>query len=112
MSRTGGVALVGRNRTHLWLGAVLFFVVGDVVTTSVGLGLGPIVELGPLVAPLIEQYGLAAMIAIKTALLGACYCLYCCVPRPHDVGVPLGLAVLGVLVTGWNLALLTLVLLL
>lgn len=111
MSRTGGaVAFVGRNRTPLWLGAILFFVVGDIVTTTVGLGLEPIVELGPLVAPLIEQYGLAAMVVLKTALFGACYCLYRCVPRPHDVGVPLGLALLGVLVTGWNLALLTLVL--
>lgn len=106
----GGLAIARRNTAYLWLGAVLFFVVGDVVTTSVGLGLDPIVELGPVVGPLIARYGLAVMIALKVGVVGLCYGLYCCVPRPHDVGVPLGLALLGLVVTGWNLALLAIVL--
>lgn len=111
MYRTGGVLdAVEGNRAKLWLGALVFFVVGDVVTTGVGLSLGPIVEIGPVVGPLLRTYGLGVMLALKAAVLAGCYCLYRCVPRPHDVGVPLGLALLGVLVTGWNLTLMAIVL--
>lgn len=99
-------------RSRLWIGAVLFFAVGDVATTVVGLGFGPFVEAGPVVGPLIDRYGYAAMVALKVAMLGGCYVLYRLVPRPHSAGVPLGLATLGVLVTGWNLALMAVVLVL
>lgn len=112
MSRTSDtLATVRQNRPYLWLGAVLFFVGGDIATTSVGLSLGPIVELGPVVKPLISRHGLVAMVALKGAVVGACYCLYCCVPNRHNTGIPLGLAAVGVLVTGWNLALIATVVL-
>jgi len=99
-------------RTHLWVGAVLFFVLGDVVTTSVGLRMERIVEVGPLVGTLIERYGVAAMVALKAGVCGGCYALYRVAPRPQTVGIPLGLATLGALVTGWNLAVLAVALVL
>lgn len=108
-SDTSPVEVLTRTRTHLWASAMLFFVVGDVVTTSVGLGLDQIVELGPLVGLILARYGIAAMVVVKVAVVGACYLAYCRVPDPHDTGIPLGLAVLGVLVTAWNLALLSMV---
>ncbi|MFB6080117.1 MAG: hypothetical protein ABEJ81_03870 [Haloferacaceae archaeon] len=103
------VRTIHRSRTRLWLVAVLFFAVGDVATTSVGLGSGRIAEAGPVAAPLIGRYGIAALVALKVGTFGCCYLLYRVVPRPHDAGVPLGLATIGVVVTGWNLAVMAVV---
>jgi len=96
--------LLWRRRSSLWTLAVAFFAVGDVTTTSVGLGLGRVVEVGPLAAPVVARHGVVAMAALKLVALGCCYLLYRLAPRPHGVGVPLGLATLGALVTGWNVA--------
>ena len=94
-------------RAHLWVGAVLFFAVGDVVTTGVGFAVDRVVEIGPVVGPLIERGGIAAMVALKAGVCVGCYAVYRFGPRPQTVGIPLGLATLGVLVTGWNLVVLT-----
>lgn len=89
-----------------WVAAILLFGVGDVVTTSVGLGIGGLSEIGPFTAPLLQQYGLGAMVGLKLAAFGGFYLLWRTVPRPHCAGVPLGLALLGASVTAWNLLLL------
>lgn len=91
------------SRPGLWLMACVFFVVGDVVTTSIGVGMGGVVESNPLVAPLLQQYGFGALGAVKLGMLGGCYLVWRQLSRPHCVGIPLGLAVVGVSVTVWNL---------
>ena len=98
------VALIHGARRELWLLALGFFVVGDLVTTVVGLQGGGVAEVGPVVGPLIETHGLAVMLPLKLLALGVCYLVWRATPDPQSVGVPLGLAVLGILVTGWNLA--------
>lgn len=87
---------------ELWIITALFFVAGDVLTTVVGLLQGGVAEVGPLVAPLMAEYGLAIMVPMKLLALVVCVGLWRLAPDPHSVGVPLGLAVFGVLVTGWN----------
>jgi hypothetical protein len=91
----------------LWLIAVLFFGVGDVVTTGIGLDLTGVSEIGPL-RSVILRHGVFAIVGLKLVTFAACYVLWRVVPRPHAVGVPLGLALLGVPVTGWNVAVLVL----
>lgn len=59
-------------------------------------------EGGPLVAPLISQHGLVVVLPMKLLALLVCLALWRATPKPYSVGVPLGLAVFGVLVTGWN----------
>jgi Zn-dependent protease len=98
-----GVDTLHERRLWLWSAAFLLFVVGDVVTTVVGLRSGYAAEVGPLVAPLVRRYGHVAMVGLKLLTLGLCGGLYRAAPVPHRVGVPLGLAVLGGLVSGWNL---------
>lgn len=100
------VVALWRSRVHLWLVAVAFFAVGDVATTAVGLASGRVAEAGPVVGALVDRHGVAALVALKAGTLGGCYLLYRTVPRPHGVGVPLAMATLGVVVTGWNLAVL------
>ncbi|MDR5672513.1 hypothetical protein RH858_05030 [Halalkaliarchaeum sp. AArc-GB] len=90
----------------LWLVAVAFFGIGDLVTTAIGLQLQYVVEVGPVVGEVIKIYGATAMVWLKVLVFVLCYGLWRIVPEPHRVGVPLGLAVLGVLVTLWNLVVL------
>lgn len=87
---------------RLWALTLVFFVVGDLLTTWIGLSGGGVAEVGPLVGPLLDQYGLLAMLPLKAVAVGACYLLWRVTPDPYSVGVPLGLGVFGVLVTGWN----------
>ncbi len=85
-----------------WLGAVAFFVVGDLVTTFVGLQLQTVVEAGPVTAWLISGYGLGLILPVKLGVVAGLYGLYRVVPHPHSIGVPLGLCALGFVVTVWN----------
>jgi len=100
---TAGIGRLGGPPAVLWLGSVLFFGVGDVVTTSVGLRMDRVVEAGPVVAPLIEAHGTAAMILLKLGVFGVCCLAYRRVPVPSRLGIPLGLAAWGALVSAWNL---------
>ena len=94
------------SERFLWLVAVAFFGIGDLVTTAIGLQLQYVVEVGPVVGDVIRIYGATAMVWLKVLVFALCYVLWRVVPAPHRVGVPLGLAVLGVLVTLWNLVVL------
>lgn len=88
-------------RWWTWAVAVLLFGVGDVVTTHVGLGVGGVTEASPL-APVVWAHGLTGMVGVKLAVFVGCYLLWRRVPWPYDMGAPIGLAVLGGFVTGWN----------
>lgn len=100
--------LLDDARRTLWVLTLLFFCVGDVTTTRVGLSIQGVVEAGPLVAPVVRTYGLAGMVGVKAATVGLFYGAARLLPDPHAVGVPLGLALVGVLVTGWNLVVIVL----
>jgi uncharacterized membrane protein len=102
------VSVPRRGAVGLWAVALLCFGAGDVMTTTVGLRMSGVVELHPLAAHLFRDSGLGAMIALKTAVFGGCYLCWKRVPEPHSVGVPLGLAILGVAVVAWNVRVLVL----
>jgi hypothetical protein len=93
---------------RLWGIALLCFGAGDVVTTTVGLRLAGVVELQPLAARLFRYSTLWGMVILKTAVFSGCYALWRRAPEPYCVGVPLGLATLGVVVVAWNVHILVL----
>lgn len=99
------------SQASLWHVAVLFYGVGDVLTTSIGLQLVNVVEAGPFTSQIIQQYGLLAMVSVKLASFAALYAVWRIAPRPHRTGVPLGLSLTGVFVTVWNCLILLLVVL-
>lgn len=101
-SGADAVELVQSVSVELWIVTAVFFVAGDLLTTLAGLLRGGVAEVGPLVAPLMAEYGLVVMVPMKLLALLVCVLLWRLTPEPHAVGVPLGLAVFGVLVTGWN----------
>jgi len=86
----------------LWTLAVAFFIIGDLLTTSVGLSLGQVTEAGPIVEPIVYRYGLPGMVALKLAVVGFAYLAWRLVPDPERVGIPIGLLFVGALVTVWN----------
>ena len=95
-------SILHAHSTAFWKLTILFFVVGDLATTAIGLSGGGVAEVGPLVGPILDRHGLLAMVPLKLLAVGVCYALWRLAPRPHAVGVPLGLACFGVLVTSWN----------
>ena len=92
---------------YLWATVVAFFVVGDLVTTVVGLTMTGLTEGGPLAAVVHARYGVIALVLLKPVAVAAFYLLWRAVPSPHDVGVPLALATVGILATAWNSLLLS-----
>lgn len=90
----------------LWGLAVAGFVVGDVATTLAGLSTAGVVETGPVVGPLLCRYGVAVIPLLKAVTVAAGYAAWRRLPSPHATGIPLGLALLGAVVTGWNLSVL------
>jgi hypothetical protein len=87
---------------ELWTLAVAFYGVGDLVTTLFGLYGDRATEAGVVAAALVEGYGIPAVIPLKVGSLLLFYLLWRAAPRPHAVGVPLGLAALGGALTAWN----------
>lgn len=80
------------------------FVVGDLITTYLGLYLYPnrIVEDNAIPAVMINEFGLWSLIPIKIVIFSLFYLLYKISPNPHNIGVPIGLTAIGVVVTLWN----------
>lgn len=104
---SAGLGILARNRRSLWILAVCFFGIGDLVTTGIGLRTGQVVEVGPIAGPVVRVLGFPGMVALKVGFLTACFVAWRRVPDPDRVGIPLALAAMGVLITGWNLWILT-----
>lgn len=99
----GSLDVLIRWTPWLWLAAIVFFGLGDILTTVVGLWMNWAVEAGPLAASLIDQHGLAVVLVLKAAAFALFYAVWRVTPSPYAVGVPLGLTVLGFEVTFWNM---------
>lgn len=89
--------------TAVWWGtALVFYGLGDLFTTLIGLHTGTVVEASPVGIVLVTQFGPWVMVPLKLGLFAGFSLLWYVIPRPHNVGVPLALATIGVLVTTWN----------
>lgn len=91
------------SHLHAWLVAVLFFGVGDVVTTGVGVELFAVAEQNPVPAMVLQRYGVPGVVGLKLLVIACFGLLWRAFPRPYCAGIPLGLAVIGLAVTAWNL---------
>ena len=100
-TRQGGLTL--STQQWAWVFVLLFFVLGDVVTTSVGLSMTGIAERNVVLRPVVESFGVAGMLLVKGSVVGAGYLVARVLPRHQSVAVPVGFLLVGVTVTGWNL---------
>lgn len=86
----------------LWVTAILFFGIGDLVTTSIGIQASHVAETGTLQEPLLQQFGLVSVPGLKLAVFAGFFGCWRFIPSPHNLGVPLALTTVGALVTVWN----------
>lgn len=89
----------------LWAAALLTFGVGDLLLTALGLSLGA-VEANPFVVGAVERFGLIGLVGMKAAGFGALAGLFALAPTRHQHVIPKTIAVLGIAVIVWNLAIL------
>jgi hypothetical protein len=90
------------RKNQLWLLAVLLFGVGDLATTIYFLSQGMNFEGNPI-AVMVLQHGYTYLVAWKVVVFAMFYVLYRGVPRNFQSGVPFGLALIGFLITVWNI---------
>lgn len=106
-SDTGIIATVIDNQSMLWALAVVLYGVGDAVTTLVGLKSDGITEGGPVALYALGQGGIPGFLLLKVGFIGVCFLVWWVVRTPGRVAIPLALVVVGAVVTGWNLVVLT-----
>lgn len=92
------------SRRWLWVVALVCYGLGDAATTAVGLQYGSVAEVGPLAAALIGRHSLGGLVALKLVTFGVAYAVWHVLRTPSRDAIPLALAVVGVAVTLWNLA--------
>ena len=97
-----GIDLLASRERDLWLLAVLGYGIGDLGTTLVGLSTGRGAEAGPVAAELVAGFGLLGLFVLKLATFGTFYLSWRLVSPTIRVAVPLAVAIVGLLVTGWN----------
>ncbi|ELY68849.1 hypothetical protein [Natrinema versiforme] len=90
--------------TVCWALAILTYGIGDAATTVYLVATTPLVEGNPLVAAVIGCLGVWAVVPLKVVALVAFYGLSRVVPPDWRVGVPIGLVLVGGVVTTWNLS--------
>lgn len=97
-------------RTELWYAAVSTFGVGDAATTAAGISVGA-VEAHPASEAVLGAAGVVGMVAVKVAVICLLYAAYRAAPEDINVGVPLGLVLIGSTIVGWNAAVIAAVIL-
>lgn len=97
------VATVVDNQLILWVFAILFYGLGDAVTTLLGLRGDGAAEAGPVALYAVEYGGVPGFLGVKLVFIGSCFVVWYLVRTPGRVAIPLALAVVGVAVTAWNL---------
>ena len=94
------------NQLSLWVLGIVFYGIGDIVTTLIGLHESGVVEVGPVAVVLLAAGGTPVLIAWKVIVFGVFYGVSKILPGAVRVAVPLGIAVTGVGVTIWNCSIL------
>lgn len=89
----------------LWV-VVAIALVGDVVTTFVGLGLG-LAESNPIARGAIEGWGLLGMLTLKAFAVGVALCCRPLLPRAYRPVIPAGLALPWVIAVVINLVMIS-----
>jgi len=99
---------MGLERKHhivLWLIAFLTFVVGDSITTVIGLS-GGATEAHPTAQYILSRWGEVGMVVVKSSVLLTLYTLYWLFDRLTrwniDDEASISVALLGLAITLWN----------
>ncbi|WP_247731478.1 hypothetical protein [Halovivax limisalsi] len=97
-----GLSWLGDRERALWLLAISLYGVGDGLTTAIGLWTVGATEVGPVVGPMVASFGTAGLFLAKTVTIALFYLVWYVLASPARVAIPLAIAVVGAMVTGWN----------
>ncbi|ELY65094.1 hypothetical protein C490_14030 [Natronobacterium gregoryi SP2] len=89
----------------MWLLAVATYGIGDLSSTLYFVSTTPVVEVHPIAASVTDAVGHWILVPWKLAALLLFYGLYRVTPSDYRIGVPIGLFLLGSVVTIWNVSL-------
>lgn len=103
----GPFELLADAEGPLWIAALLLYGLGDTATTFWGLSTSGAAEAGPIAGPVIHAFGPVALVGIKAVVFTLFYLSWRVLRTPGRAAVPLALAVVGGLVTTWNLLVLS-----
>lgn len=87
----------------LWVASALTFVVGDVITTVVGLSLPGVTETHPVGSTIVD-FGPLLMVGMKAMVLAVAVGFYFTANTKYRTAIPASLTAVGALITGSNLA--------
>lgn len=106
MALSEAAELLDEHGQQLWVLAVAAYGLGDTATTLYGLTRAgtPLAEAGPLASLAFQTHGVVAIVPLKLAVFAFAALFWRFTPRPQAIGIPLALAVFGVLLTCWNTA--------
>ncbi|MDY6817067.1 MAG: DUF5658 family protein [Halobacteriales archaeon] len=96
-----------RTERRLWVLVILGYVVGDTITTMLGLSQG-LSEANPFAVIAIGSGGVIGLVAAKALVLGISVVMFVRVPEDWRIGVPIGLLTVGMLAVIWNISMLPL----
>lgn len=105
-SETAGAgSLVHRLADHersFWIAAIVWYGIGDTVTTLLGLSYADVAEVGPVAGPAMEGLGAVGLILIKLGLFALAAAGWSLLRRPTRVAIPVAITIVGTAVTVWN----------
>lgn len=107
MTDEHAIPVLSGNDRLVWIAAILFYGIGDTVTTLLGLSTVGVAEAGPVAGPVIEAYGGYALVSVKATVFPAFYLVWRILRTPGRVAVPFALALVGAVVTVWNVVVIT-----
>jgi hypothetical protein len=97
------IPVLGGKDRQVWIAAIVLYGIGDTITTFLGVSIGGVAEAGPIAGPLMEGYGRSGLIGVKAVVFPVFYVVWRLLRTPGRVAVPLALALVGGVVTVWNL---------
>lgn len=101
-SRPAWLRTLDDNQLSLWVLAVLFYGIGDGITTVAGFRSDGVGEAGPLALAIVDTAGIGGFLLFKAGFIAFCFVIWSLVRTPGRFAIPFGLAVTGGVVTCWN----------
>lgn len=102
----GWLTALIENQPLLWGLAVVFYGIGDTVTTALGLRADHTAEVGPVALVVIGDAGILGLVLLKLVFFAIFAAIWYVLETPGRVAIPAAVAVAGIGVTLWNTAML------
>lgn len=100
------------NSKNFWISGLLLFGLGDFSTTVLGLYTRNLTEINLIPHIIYNTLGVIGLLLIKIASLFGFYLFWRITPKKYQIGIPIGITIVGTIITAWNIYLLSYILLL